>query len=142
MPEGTPEKAAALFARAWLERDYGTMGELCDRVSVSGEQKPDDLPRRLHGSDELTGFKVMSVHDEAPAVSVVRTRLRRTLGDSMVVAVTLAPLRVIYQDDSGSALPRNVPGGEWRVLPGTALWNEKRDMDASHAALTDIERIT
>ncbi len=102
---GSPEQALAGFLAYWKVKNYGKMALLlCDFSGRASSKRAGEV-RETYGPHELAGFRLVDVHDDAPAVTVVRVVLKCSKhGKSSETEVSL---RMFYQNENGE--PRAYP---------------------------------
>lgn len=113
LPEGTPERVIADFLENWRNARYGKMAEaLMDFVNTPLGKKAGQV-RRDFGNIRLITYEIISVADEAPAISCIQARLEfenqnTTKNEEVCV-------RAIYQDSENNPLVRG-EGGNWKIV--------------------------
>lgn len=111
---GTPERAVAEFVENWISRRYGLIaGSLLYFTNISlgkrsGRAKED------FGRHVPVGYKVLSIEDQAAAVSHVEVELQ--FKDENGSVTKRASVRAIYQDENNNPMVRTEKGGSWRIV--------------------------
>lgn len=114
--EGTPERKLAEFLTAWERRNYGHMAERLSKMltrdktvgAIAGSL------RTKYGGTLLKEFELISIRDQAAAITVVTTRLvYDDVGDEREETIEV---RMMNEDATGNPVVRGKPGGEWRII--------------------------
>jgi hypothetical protein len=111
LPEGTPERAVAEFIDNWAERRYGKLAELLMDGPPSKKAGP---VRHDFGSFDVLGYRIMSVRDEAPAISIIDVEIEYSSQGKL--QKKQVSIRAIYQDQKKEPLLRGEPGGSWKMI--------------------------
>jgi len=113
-PEGTPERHIVSFLSAWQRGNYGHMARDAGTAwKGSGCPTPADM-RATFQSKRLDGFELLSVEDQAAAVSLITVR-RRFKSDDGPTEDTLT-YRLIRVDSNHEIAARTIPGTTWAII--------------------------
>ncbi len=106
-----PECAALAFLELWATSNYGDMAKLFWSRLVENPKQYAGTVRENYGWIAVEGFSLLRIVDEAPAITEVHASI--TSPDQKQREVTL---RLIYEAEGQEALPRNIPGGTWKIV--------------------------
>lgn len=115
--EGTPERRLAEFLAYWRARNYGHMAQCllarphCQQRglnAIAGQLREDYNARRLKA------FTMLDLLDEAPAITVIKTKL--LYDESEREREHTVTYRLVYEDVAGRPLVRGKVGGMWKVV--------------------------
>ncbi|MBC8552600.1 MAG: hypothetical protein H8D23_23470 [Candidatus Brocadiales bacterium] len=102
-----PEYTAIEYCNLWCKKNYGYMSNL---YALSWKPEPKEL-RELYGWLDIASYELISITDEASAISEIIVKIELRNGTFKV-----CKLRIIYEDSKGDPLPRNIEGGNWKVV--------------------------
>jgi hypothetical protein len=105
----TPEATAFEFLELWSHCNYGGMSKLYWGADRPGPRAGE--VREILGDWVFGGYRIDSVLDEAPAISVVTATLEPTSAEPLCCTI-----RLLYGTPEGDARVRGVPGGVWRLV--------------------------
>ncbi|MBX3115034.1 MAG: hypothetical protein KF836_10755 [Fimbriimonadaceae bacterium] len=111
---GSPEETVNQFLLLWSKQNYGHMASLLSKMWHDGDQNAVAIIRRDIHSIKLNNFKLISVKDEAAAISEVVAELE-VVNDANTVRVERT-YRVIYESSDGMPETRNRPGCYWKLI--------------------------
>ncbi|CRI64998.1 conserved hypothetical protein [Thiocapsa sp. KS1] len=114
LPLGTPERAVAEFIENWIANRYGLIAKSLlyftdDSLGKKSGRAKEDFGRRVP-----TSYKVISIEDQAAAVSHVEVELMFE-GEGEPISKQ-ASVRAIYQDADNDAMVRTEPYGSWKIV--------------------------
>lgn len=109
--EGTPEATAIHFLDLWSERNYGEMSKLYWATAKPGSGRHAGEVREMLGDWVFGTYRIDSVSDEAPAISVVTTTLNAN-GTNPVSCT----IRLLYETPEGNVRVRGLHGAAWRLV--------------------------
>ena len=114
LPLGTPERAVAEFIENWIANRYGLIAKSLlyftdDSLGKKSGRAKEDFGRRVPMS-----YKVLSIEDQAAAVSHVEVELTFEGEDEPIAK--LASVRAIYQDTENNAMVRTESDGVWKIV--------------------------
>ncbi len=114
--EHSPERALAYLMVYWSKSNFGKMGSLFKQfVSVSRNKYAGQVREMFEGK-KLRAFEILSIVDEAPAVTEIDVRVVYDKeGNSREKRVTA---RMIYEEPNGSPALRDNPDGRWKIIQG------------------------
>jgi hypothetical protein len=119
---GTPEATAVQFLEAVVARNFGKIAEFM----IDYPLRPIGMRAGRH-RDELgdlivTGWRIVEVRDETPAISEVDVELHGTYRERVWSGKQTMGLN--FGDDKFKILVRGSPGGSWAVRPNflNNLW--------------------
>jgi len=115
---GTPEYTCGLYLDYLINTNYGKAVSLTksafssdklDINKVSGE-----LREKLKNM-KIKSYKIETIEDQASAATNINVKVyfQRTDEDEKVVSATV---RLLYVNSSGETIPRNMGGGQWRII--------------------------
>lgn len=114
LPTETPERAVACFIENWMSRRYGFVAESLVYFTDSTAGKKAGMAKEDFGRHVPIGYKVISIDDQAAAITHVNVELKFKDGDGCVTKQV--SVRTIYQDDENNTLVRNDAGGRWKIF--------------------------
>jgi hypothetical protein len=118
----SPEATAAAYLDAIVSRNFGAIA----RLTIDYPLRPTGYRAGRHREDlgeiAVTGWQIIGVRDEAPAVSEVDVSLEGILGDRKWSGTQT--MRLIFSDEKFEARVRGAPGGSWAIMPNflPKLW--------------------
>ncbi len=115
---GTPEYTCGLYLDYLITANYGKAVSLTKSAFSSEKLEISKVAGELRAklkSKTINYYKIESVEDQASAATNVNVKVyfQRTDEDEKVVSATI---RLLYVDTSGETIPRNMGGGEWRII--------------------------
>lgn len=114
LPMATPERAVASFIENWMSRRYGLVAESLVYFSDSKAGKKAGMAKEDFGRHVPIDYKVISIDDQAAAITQVYVELKFKEGDGAVVKQV--SVRTMYQDDKNNTLVRTDNGGRWKIF--------------------------
>jgi hypothetical protein len=102
-----PEYTAIEYCNFWCKKNYGYMSNL---YALSWKQEPKEL-RDIYDWLDIDTYKLISITDDASAISEITFKITLKNG-----TVKNCRLRVIYENLKGDSLPRNIEGGNWKIV--------------------------
>ncbi len=114
LPCNTPERAVAIFIDNWVNRRYGLIAEALLYFTDTSKGKKAGLAKEDFSRYVPLSFKILSVEDQAAAVSHVIVEL--TFDNEPQKVTKELSIRTIYQDKENNALVRSVNDGVWKIL--------------------------
>lgn len=113
-PEGSPERHAVSFLQGWSRRNYGHMAR--DAGSPwKGASAPSPAEVRATFHDKsLAGFELVTVEDQAAAVSLVT--VKRYFDARIGQADDTATYRLIRVNGDGEVAAAAAPGHRWVII--------------------------
>lgn len=114
LPSGTPERAVAEFIENWIAKRYGLIAKSLLYFTDDSIGKKSGRAREDFGSWVPISFKVLSIEDQAAAVSHVEVEL--TFERENEPIFKHASVRAIYQDTENNALIRTESDGVWNIV--------------------------
>ena len=113
-PEGTPERHLVSFLSAWQRGNYGHMARDAGTAwKGSGTPSPAEM-RATFQSKQLARFELLSVEDQAAAVSLVTVRRHFTEDDGPTEDTQT--YRLIRVDPDHEIAARSVAGTTWAII--------------------------
>lgn len=114
LPENTPEYAVAAFLDHWCNKRFGPIADALLYFTDTPKGKKAGMARQDFGKHVPTSFKVLSVDDQAAAVTHVIAELRFEIDEQ--TKFKEVSIRAIYQDLENNPSVRSIPGGHWRIV--------------------------
>ena len=111
---GTPERCVVEYLDLWRRKNYGHMAH---HIAPKFSPSPNIAAARVReafASKALLEFELLTITDEAPAVSVVRMRVRFKEGGAEIDKEV--DFRLVNIDSEGSAEIAGKPGTDWRLV--------------------------
>jgi hypothetical protein len=115
--EGMPEQRLAEFLVYWRARNYGRMAQCLLYSPYRQEQGLNKVAGQLradYDARRLQAFAMLELRDEAPAITVIRTKLIYDEGESE--REHIVEYRLVYEDAAGRPMVRGKVGGAWKVV--------------------------
>lgn len=114
LPAGTPERAVAEFIENWMSQRYGLIaGALLyftnDSLGKKSRRAKEDFGRHVP-----TGYAVLSIEDQAEAVSHVEVEME--FQSESQRTIKKVSVRAIYQDEKNNPLVRTEGKGSWKIV--------------------------
>lgn len=115
--EDTPERTVIEFLRYLLKNNYGNMAKLISKHLVKDKNigKLAGELRELFATKKLTDFEIVSVYDNAPAISEIKTILEFEKEDGTRFKHE-HQFRLSYEDENGDMVPRGYKKAEWKIM--------------------------
>ncbi|EPP5774575.1 hypothetical protein ACUT50_003455 [Vibrio cholerae] len=114
LPENTPEHAVASFLDHWCNKRFGLIADALLSFTDTHKGKRAGMARQDFGNHVPVSFKVLSIDDQAAAVTHVIAELRFEVnGQEKIKEVSV---RAIYQDLENNPSVRSIPNGHWRIV--------------------------
>lgn len=114
LPLGTPERAVAEFIENWIANRYGLIAKSLLYFTDDSLGKKSGRAKENFGRHIPTSYKVISIEDQAAAVSHVKVELVFE-GEGGPISKH-ASVRAIYQDADNDAMVRTEPDGDWKIV--------------------------
>lgn len=114
LPENTPEYAVAAFLDHWRNKRFGPIADAILYFTDTPKGKKAGMAREDFGKHVPISFKILSVDDQAAAVTHVIAELRFKVDDQEKLKEV--SVRAIYQDLENNPSVRSMPGGHWRIV--------------------------
>ncbi len=114
LPYNTPERAVAIFIDNWVNSRYGLIAGALLYFTDTSKGKKAGLAKEDFSRHVPLSFKILSVEDQAAAVSHVIVEL--TFDNEPQKVTKEVSIRTIYQDKENNALVRSVNDGVWKIL--------------------------
>lgn len=114
LPPNSPEKTVAVFMSDWCNKRFGPLSETLLNYTNTPKGLKAGRAKEDFGAHIPTSFKILSVHDETPAISNVVVELCFNLGSKTVLKELV--VRVIYADIENNTLLRSMPEGHWQII--------------------------
>ncbi|MFJ7557856.1 hypothetical protein ACIQXZ_29215 [Bacillus thuringiensis] len=115
--EDTPEKTIVEFLNNLKKSNYGNMAKLISKKL--GENKTIGKLageiRELFTRKKLIGYKLVSINDNAPAITEIETILEFQKSDDTKFKYE-CKFRLIYEDEDSEPVPRGYKKAQWRVM--------------------------
>ncbi len=102
-----PEYTAVEYCKLWCRKNYGHMSNL---YSASWRRQPGEL-RDLNDRWNVNNFEILNINDDASAITEVFAKIYLSNSNHKKIKI-----RLIYENDAGDALPRNMLGATWRII--------------------------
>jgi len=114
LPLGTPERAVAEFIENWIANRYGLIAKSLLYFTDDSLGKKSGRAKEDFGRHVPISYKVLSIKDQAAAVSHVEVELMFEREDGPISKQ--ASVRAIYQDPDNDAMVRTEPDGDWKIV--------------------------
>ncbi len=114
LPLGTPERAVAEFIENWIANRYGLIAKSLLYFTDDSLGKKSGRAKEDFGRHIPTSYKVLSIEDQAAAVSHVEVELIFEEEEGPISK--RASVRAIYQDADNVAMVRAEPDGGWKIV--------------------------
>lgn len=115
LAKDSPEAAAANYLDAIIAKNFGTIA----RLTIDYPLRPEGLRAGRHreelGDLRVTGWRIIGLRDEAPAISEVDVELEGIYGDSKWSGTQT--MRLIFCDEKFDVRVRGDMDGHWAVIP-------------------------
>lgn len=108
---GTPEEIVIRFLDYWVARNYGGMARLYWAAVNPESGRYAGEVRASLGDIVVDSYVLDEIRDDAAAITEVKVTLSQANRKSSCYY-----FRMIYESKTGKALPRDLPGGAWRVV--------------------------
>ena len=113
-PENSPEKIVGLFIDDWCKKRYGLIAKRLLYFTDTPMSKRAGLAREDFANTIPNSFEIISVEDQAPAISIVNVCLEfKTKTNSINKNVSV---RAVYQDEFNEASVCTKAGGTWKIV--------------------------
>lgn len=114
LPGGTPERAVAEFLENWCHRRFGLMADvLLDFLDTQKGRKAGRVKDDF-GSCDLKTYSIVSVVDEAAAISQVEADMVfHGLNGPATICVSV---RTVYNDQQNRPVIRGYEDGNWKIV--------------------------
>lgn len=114
--EDTPEKAVMEFLTYLTANNYGKLARIIEyNRNYNTVGKMAGKLRELFAGLKLIDYKLVTVNDNASAISVIETVLEFERGDGKQVSDNRT-FRLIYQDEEGNTVTRGYKKAEWKIM--------------------------
>jgi len=112
-PQGTPEHAAAHFLEGWRTRNFGKMAALLERRKGMSRNAAAGEIRKDYDGFSLIEYRLMSVQDDAAAISVIDVEADVKTCEEVVT--TKFQLRMIFKGEDDRPAVRG-GSGQWFIV--------------------------
>ncbi|MCK5306892.1 MAG: hypothetical protein KAJ66_07155 [Candidatus Omnitrophica bacterium] len=104
----SPEYIAVEYFKLWVVKNYGHMSKLYGR---SWKLAPGELRDMYDGWEDISGFEVVSIKNDAPAAAdvIISANFEK-------MGIKLCHVRLIHEREDGTPLPSNMSGAQWRIV--------------------------
>ena len=114
LPPNSPEKAVGEFVEHWCNRRFGLIADALLYFTDTPKGKKAGIAKNDFGQHIPSSFKILSVEDQAAAVSHVVVEL---YFESEKETITKeVSVRAIYQNAGNNPSFRSESGGYWRIV--------------------------
>lgn len=114
LPANTPERSVAEFVDNWTKQRYGLMVDTLVYFTKETKGKRAGMVKKDFGSNIPKSFAIISVEDQAAAISHVNVELV-FIETSTQIKKTVS-VRAIYQNEKNVSLVRGEVGGKWKIM--------------------------
>lgn len=114
LPAGTPEQSVAEFIDSWTKQRYGLMSDTLVYFTKETKGKKAGMAKEDFGRYLPEFFKIISVEDQAAAISHVNVELVFMIDRAQILKQV--SVRAIYQDRQNNPLIRSETGGKWKIV--------------------------
>ena len=109
--ESLPEHVAVNFLNFWIRKNYGNMAKL-----YSTHFNPNLNKKILEVREQFEGyaisvFEILNITDNGPGMSEVEVLVKENSGENLKYII-----RLLYEGDNDYAKPRNLGGGNWKIV--------------------------
>lgn len=113
-PEGTPEHRLVEYLTWWKKRNYGFMARYLPKKWGFSEKEAPARIREQFTSKLLESFGIISVTDEAPAITVIEVKLVYEVDGKEIEKN--ASVRMMNEDAKGDPAIFGKPDSNWIIL--------------------------
>jgi len=113
-----PEYVVTEYLNLWKSKNYGKMAMLYASLITDNPKKYAKEVRETYGSLFLEKFEIIEINDDASAITEITVRIELKENDTKQ-----CHFRLIYEDGKGGSLPRNMSGGNWKII-----WNNIKEI--------------
>lgn len=111
---GTPERKLAEFLSYWKRNNYGYMARCIASLVKGAANKAAANVRGIYGARRLQSFEFLEINNEAPAITIIKTKLSYEEAGSMVELEI--DFRLLFENAKGDvAIPGN-PNCVWSIV--------------------------
>ncbi len=114
LPKNSPEHAVGVFLDHWCNKRFGPIADMLLYFTDTPKGKKAGLARQDFGKHLPTSFKILSVDDQAAAVTQVIAELYFEVDSQTVIKEVT--VRAIYQDLENNPYARSMSNGHWRIV--------------------------
>lgn len=114
LPNGTPECAVSEFIENWCNRRYGLLAEAILSFTDTTKGKKAGMAKEDFGRNVPSSFEIISVEDQAAAVSHVMVNL--VFIDHGKTVNKQLSVRAIYQDNENNSVVWSEGNGRWKIV--------------------------
>lgn len=127
--ESTPEKALIQFIYYLKKNNFGNMAKLISNSYLKGTTigKLAGELREIFEQIKLIDFKLVNVHDNAPAISEIEVLLEFERVEDQTTFEVFHKFRLCYEEENGAPVARGYKKAEWKILRETI-----RDLEYSY----------
>lgn len=127
--ENTPEKTLIQFIYYLKKNNFGNMAKLISNSYLKGTTigKLAGELREIFEQIILIDFKLVNVHDNAPAISEIGVILEFERVEDQTTFEVLHKFRLCYEGENGEPVSRGYKKAEWKILRQTIT-----DLEFSH----------
>ena len=120
LPIGSPEEAVFIFIHNWRNKNYGELSrQLLDYSNNLTKGKKIYHTKKQFSRSLPLSFNIISVDDEAPAISNVLVELCFKAENSLIAHTV--NFRLVFHDSSNNALCRGAPSGSWKIVQNSFI---------------------
>lgn len=115
--EGSPEKELVEFFEYWQDRNFGFIANKMDHRTLNSYsigKIAGIFSREIFSDKKLVSYKILSIIDEAPAISEITSELT-IQKDENIISKEIT-FRMIYEDDEGEIEIRTMGNGSWKFI--------------------------
>jgi hypothetical protein len=105
-----PECVAIEFLSLWISKNYGFMAKLYSKHFHPDLNKKIIEVREEFEPYPIDSFKILNIVDKSPRISEIGIEVKT---GSDILNYTF---RLLYEDNKNMAKPRNLLGGNWKIL--------------------------
>ena len=110
----SPERILIEYLGFWKTKNYGKMSQLLSHLVKGIGNKTVLEVRQMFEGREIDVFEIITIEDEAPAITNIHVRIKEQLYDETKDHVVIA--RMINEDKEGNPIVHGSPGGEWHII--------------------------
>lgn len=114
LPKGTPERVTAEFINNWCHRRYGLLADALLYFTDTPKGKKALMAKEDFGRNVPASFEVISVEDQAAAISHVIIELHFVTKSGKVTKK--ASVRAVHLDSQNKPTMRNETSGNWKIV--------------------------
>lgn len=116
--EGTPEKTLIEFIYYLKKNNFGNMAKMVSKGIIKDKStgKLAGELREIFDKKKLIQFELVSVYDNAPAISEIEVLLEFERVEDQTNFEVLHTFRLCYEGENGDPVARGYKEAEWKIM--------------------------